>query len=60
MAGFTQRYGLTRLVYFELHGSADSAITREKQLKRWQRAFKIRLIESLNPQWRDLYETLNH
>jgi|ERR1700687_3634863 len=54
--GFTARYGVDRLVYFELHGSAEAAIRREKQLKKWKRAWKIRLIEGKNPDWGDLYE----
>jgi putative endonuclease len=46
------------LVYFELHETAESAITREKQLKKWERAWKMRLIEESNPEWRDLYSTI--
>jgi len=57
-AGFTQRYGVHRLVYFEQHDSAENALRREKQLKRWRRAWKIRLIESLNSEWRDLYDEI--
>ncbi|MFI5398755.1 MAG: GIY-YIG nuclease family protein [Candidatus Binatia bacterium] len=56
--GFTARYGLDRLVHYELHNSAEAAIRREKQLKKWNRAWKIRLIEERNPTWRDLYEHL--
>lgn len=52
---FTARYHVHQLVYFELHPSITSAITREKQLKAWKRQWKINLIESLNPQWQDLY-----
>ncbi len=52
--GFTARYNVTRLVYYEVFGSAGAAIAREKQLKGWTRAKKIALIESKNPQWRDL------
>jgi putative endonuclease len=59
LPGFTRHYGVSRLVYFETHDTAISAIAREKQLKRWQRAFKIRLIESVNPKWDDLHESLN-
>jgi len=53
--GFTKTYGVTMLVWFELHGTMHSAITREKQLKKWNREWKIRLIESANPYWRDLW-----
>ena len=54
--GFTKRYGVHRLVYYELHGDMVSAITREKQLKKWNRAWKLELIESHNPDWDDLSE----
>lgn len=53
--GFTKKYGVDRLVWFEPHGSAESAITREKQIKKWNRAWKIDLIEKPNPEWLDLY-----
>ena len=53
--GFTARYGLTRLVYYEAHAEMAAAILREKRIKRWQRAWKIELIESANPDWRDLW-----
>ena len=53
--GFTQKYNLTRLVYFEETTDVRSAIAREKQLKGWLRAKKVALIEGVNPQWRDLY-----
>ena len=56
--GFTQRYGVHRLVYFELHADMPAAITREKQLKKWNRAWKIELIEKTNPEWKDLWETI--
>jgi putative endonuclease len=52
--GFTKRYGVNRLVYFERHPTMPHAIQREKQIKRWYRAWKVELIESLNPDWRDL------
>jgi putative endonuclease len=52
--GFTKRYRVDRLVYFELHPTMGHAISREKQIKRWYRAWKIALIERTNPQWRDL------
>jgi putative endonuclease len=53
--GFTKRYSVHRLVYFELHDDMDAAIRREKQLKKWSRIKKIELIERSNPAWRDLY-----
>ena len=56
--GFTQRYGVHMLVYFELHGTMYEAIVREKQLKAGSRAKKTALIETLNPDWRDLYPDL--
>jgi putative endonuclease len=56
--GFTARYGCKRLVWFEMHGSMESAITREKRLKNWPRAWKLALIEEANPTWRDLAEDL--
>ncbi len=56
--GFTRRYGVKMLVYFEAHENAASAIIREKQLKKWERDWKIRLIEQSNPEWRDLYSTI--
>ncbi len=52
--GFTSRYNITQLVYFEAHSDVREAIAREKQIKRWRRSKKIALIESLNPDWRDL------
>ena len=54
--GFTKRYGVTTLVYYEMHFDMDSAIRREKRLKKWNRAWKFRLIESFNPLWTDLYD----
>jgi putative endonuclease len=56
--GFTKKYGVHLLVYFELHDDMASAITREKQLKKWKRAWKLELIEAGNPQWRDLWEDI--
>jgi putative endonuclease len=55
IAGFTKRYGVKMLVWFELHGSLESALVREKQLKEWRRLWKVQLIESTNPTWRDLF-----
>ena len=56
--GFTSRYAVTRLVYVEPHDRMAGAIQRERQLKEWRRAWKIRLIQTLNPGWRDLYDDL--
>lgn len=58
IAGFTARYGVTRLVWYEVHEDMRQAIMREKALKEWKRAWKIELIESFNPGWRDLYDSL--
>ena len=52
------RYGIRLLVYYEEHGQVWEAISREKHLKKWRRQWKIDLIESVNPEWSDLYETL--
>ena len=54
--GFTKKYGVHRLVYYELHDDMPAAITREKQLKKWNRAWKLELIEKQNPRWNDLWE----
>jgi putative endonuclease len=54
--GFTKRYGVHRLVYYEMHETMEAAIRREKRLKKWNRAWKIRLIESMNPEWEDLFD----
>ena len=56
--GFSKRYQIHFLVHFELHESMVEAISREKQLKKWNRAWKIALIEANNPEWNDLWETL--
>ena len=56
--GFTKKYGVHSLVYYEETDSIDSAVAREKQLKKWSRAWKIRLVEKVNPVWRDLYPDL--
>ena len=53
--GFTKRYHVHRLVWYEVHESIESAITREKVLKKWNRAWKVCLIEESNPSWSDLY-----
>ena len=52
--GFTKQYGVHTLVYFEVHADMYEAIQREKRLKKWNRAWKIRLIEEMNPEWKDL------
>jgi putative endonuclease len=57
--GFTHRYEVDRLVHCEAFGDAESAIAREKQMKKWRRAWKIQLIEDSNPEWRDLYDEIN-
>lgn len=56
--GFTKRYGITRLVWFEMHEAVEGAITREKQIKKWKRDWKVRLIEKQNPRWDDLFERI--
>jgi putative endonuclease len=56
--GFTSQYGLKRLVFVETHEEITAAIRREKTLKTWRRAWKVRLIEAANPQWDDLYDRL--
>ncbi|OPX99207.1 MAG: GIY-YIG nuclease superfamily protein [Syntrophorhabdus sp. PtaU1.Bin002] len=56
--GFTEKYNIDRLVYFEMHDCAESAIIREKQIKKWNRAWKIELIEQTNPAWKDLYREI--
>ena len=53
--GFTKRYNVNKLVYFELTNQPQDAINREKRLKKWKRQWKIELIESMNPEWKDLY-----
>ncbi|WP_334189390.1 GIY-YIG nuclease family protein [Noviherbaspirillum sp.] len=57
--GFTKEYGVKQLMWYEMHTDAMSAITREKQIKKWNRAWKIDLIQKENPYWRDLYDTLS-
>ena len=56
--GFTKKYYVHLLVWYEIHQTAESAITREKQIKTWKRAWKLRLIEESNPEWNDLYEDI--
>ena len=57
--GFTKRYGLKRLVFMERYEEIESALARETRIKKWPRAWKVRLIHEFNPEWEDLYETLN-
>ena len=56
--GFTKEYGIDKLVYYEVFDDPDSAIAREKRLKRWRRGWKVELIERDNPNWDDLYSEL--
>jgi len=56
--GFTRKYRVRLLVWYEPHGTMESAINREKRIKAWKRAWKLQLIERHNPEWRDLYEDL--
>jgi putative endonuclease len=56
--GFTSKYNITRLVWFEIYDDPISAISREKELKKWKRSWKMQLIETGNPEWDDLYESI--
>ena len=56
--GFTKKYKAIRLVYYELHENMESAITRERRMKKWLREWKVRRIEEMNPEWRDLYKSI--
>jgi len=56
--GFTSRYDVRRLVWFEVYDDPINAITREKEIKKWRRAWKVALIENDNPDWRDLYSEI--
>jgi putative endonuclease len=56
--GFTKKYTVDKLVWYEIHPTIESAIKREKALKEWKRAWKLKLIEAGNPEWTDLYESL--
>jgi putative endonuclease len=53
--GFTSKYRVGRLVWYEVHNDIENAIQREKQIKEWQRKWKIQMIEQANPEWRDLF-----
>ena len=59
LEGFSKQYGTKRFVYYEFHRSMNAAITREKQLKKWNRSWKLELIEAMNPNWDDLFDTVN-
>ena len=56
--GFSKQYAVHKLVYYELHTDMVAAITREKQLKKWNRAWKLELIEQKNPEWKDLWHEI--
>jgi len=56
--GFSKKHKTHRLVYYEIHDTSAAAITREKQLKKWKREWKLKVIEEKNPQWLDLYESV--
>ena len=58
VAGFTRKYGVHQLVWYELHTTMHEAIAREKTIKEWKRVWKIELIEQSNPQWHDLYNEI--
>ena len=58
-AAFTRKYGVTRLVWYERYADVNEAIAREKQLKKWERAWKLEIIAAMNPDWNDLHQTLN-
>jgi len=58
VAGFTQKYRIHTLVWYEVHTFMENAIQREKSIKSWKRAWKIKMIEEVNPQWQDLYPEL--
>lgn len=57
--GFTAKYDVGRLVWYETHDTREAALLREKQIKKWNRSWKLRMIEVINPDWDDLYLTLN-
>jgi putative endonuclease len=57
--GFTEKYDVDKLVWFEQHDNAESAITREKQMKEWKRDWKIKRIAEMNPDWNDLYDDIS-
>ena len=57
--GFTKEYSVTLLVWYEVHESRESAFTRERQIKKWKRSWKLEMIEKTNPSWRDLFEEIS-
>ena len=56
--GFTKKYAINLLVWYEVHETMESAISREKAIKEWKRLWKLRLIEEMNPEWKDLYDQI--
>lgn len=58
LPGFTARYGVDRLLWFAVHETRESAFAHERRIKKWNRAWKLRMIEAINPDWHDLYEQL--
>lgn len=60
LAGFTKRYGVGLLVYYQEHADIVSAIQREKNIKHWPRAWKVALVQKMNPEWRDLFDDIAH
>jgi putative endonuclease len=59
LPGFTRKYGVNTLVWYEQYESRESALTRERQMKRWNRTWKLQVIERMNPRWADLYDQLS-
>ena len=59
LPGFTKQYGVKMLVWYEQHETRDAALTRERQMKKWNRVWKLEMIERMNPSWTDLYESLS-
>ena len=59
LPGFTKEYSVTLLVWYEVHESKESAFTRERQIKKWKRSWKLEMIEKTNPSWRDLFEEIS-
>jgi len=58
VAGFTKEYGVKRLVWYEIQGDIEQAVLREKRIKRWNRDWKVNLIQAMNPGWRDLFDEI--
>jgi putative endonuclease len=56
--GFTKKYDIKKLFYYEVHENSEAAIVREKRLKKWNRLWKMQAIERMNPEWKDLYDTI--